>query len=135
MPLPPCRYTVQCCLSSLYLRLRLLCGLVGGLLLLQDNTHLASRLFAALSVEPPGSRTALQEALGAMAGALAGGIQQQGSSSSSGSSGGGSGSSSTVDAAKLQEIEELLMSSIGGDQVGRFGVARSETGDCIALSW
>lgn len=92
-------------------------------LLLQDNTHLASRLFAALSVEPPGSRTALQEALGAMAGALAGGIQQQGSSSgSSGSSDSSGGSSSAVDAAKLQEIEELLMSSIGGDQVGGSGV-------------
>lgn len=68
----------------------------------QDNTHLAGRLFGALSVEAPGSRTALQEALGAMAGALAAGIQR----------------GEQADPAKLQEIEELLMSSINTEQVG-----------------
>jgi hypothetical protein len=73
----------------------LLCGA------LQDNTHLASRLFAALSAEAPGSRTALQEALGAMAGALASGIQK----------------GEEVDASKLAEIEELLMTSISNEQV------------------
>jgi hypothetical protein len=70
---------------------------------------LASRLFAALSVEAPGSRTALQEALGALAGALAGGIQQQQQ--------GGTAAAAAADPAKLQEIEELLMSSIKNEQV------------------
>jgi hypothetical protein len=63
-------------------------------------------------VEAPGSRTALQEALAALAAALAGGIQgqQQGAAAAA-------ADVSEADAAKLQEIEELLMSSIGSEQV------------------
>lgn len=78
---------------------------------MQDNTHLASRLFGALSVEAPGSRTALQEALGALAGALAGGIQQQQQLVNDGAA--------AVDGARLAEVEELLMGSINNEQVSR----------------
>lgn len=80
----------------------------------QDNTHLASRLFGALSVEAPGSRTALQEALGALAGALAGGIQQQQQQQLVR---GTAAAAVGVDGARLAEVEELLMSSIKSEQV------------------
>jgi hypothetical protein len=85
----------------------------------QDNTHLASRLFGALSVEAPGSRTALQEALAALAAALAGGIK-------GGSPDAAADGVSEADAAKLQEIEELLMSSIASEQVNAEGGGVSE---------
>jgi hypothetical protein len=101
----------------------------------QDNTGLASRLFEALAVEPPGSRAALQEALGALASSLASGISGSsditaaagGAGSAAGmqaavaaatasASGAGAGA---VDPEKLQEIEEMLLGSMSSDQVRR----------------
>lgn len=97
---------------------------------------LASRLFAALAVEPPGSRAALQEALAALASALAAGINSEAAAAatvaaaaggSSGQQAGGVGglqaaaaaASKSTDPAKLQEIEEMLLTSMSSDQVGR----------------
>ncbi|KAF6252865.1 proteasome stabiliser ECM29 [Scenedesmus sp. NREL 46B-D3] len=87
--------------------------------LFQSDTTLASRLFAALGAEPPGSRTALQEALGGLAAAMGAGIQATagaaGTAAATAASAAAAGSGD-LPASKVEELEKLLLSSIGSDQ-------------------
>jgi len=65
----------------------------------QDDVRLPGRLFAALATEPPGSRTALQEALNALGGAVGGGCGV----------GGAPGQPATGAAANATELEAMLL--------------------------
>jgi hypothetical protein len=89
------------------------------LLLLQSDTALASRLFAALGAEPPGSRAALQEALGGLAAAMGAGIQATAAGGGAAAAGTAAAGGGGLPASKVQELERLLLSSIGSEQVGR----------------
>jgi hypothetical protein len=85
----------------------------------QGNTRLAAVLFAALSVEPPGSRAALQEALQGLAAALtaAVGTGQQAPPAAAAAAAGKVGSSEAMTAAELADLEELLLTNIKNEQV------------------
>jgi hypothetical protein len=87
------------------------------LLLLQSDTSLASRLFTALGAEPPGSRSALQEALGGMAAAMTAGIQAGAAAGGDGAAAAGGGGAGGLPPSKVEELERLLLSSIGSEQV------------------
>jgi hypothetical protein len=94
------------------------------LLLLQSDTSLASRLFAALGAEPPSSRTALQEALGGLAAAMGAGIQATpgtAAATAAASAAAAAAVNGGLPASKVEELEKLLLSSISSDQVGRRG--------------
>uniref|UniRef100_A0A383W1Y8 Proteasome component Ecm29 N-terminal domain-containing protein n=1 Tax=Tetradesmus obliquus TaxID=3088 RepID=A0A383W1Y8_TETOB len=86
--------------------------------LFQSDTALASRLFAALGAEPPGSRTALQEALGGLAAAMGQGIQGAAGTAGTGAAGTGAaaGSGGALPPSKVEELEGLLLSSISSEQ-------------------
>lgn len=91
-----------------------MCVCAGGL---QGDTVLANRLFAALSVEPAGSRTALQEALGGLAAAMTAGMKENTAAAGAPAANGDSVAAGPGDESKQQEIEQLLEKNITSDQV------------------
>lgn len=87
----------------------------------QGDVSVARRFFSALSSESPGSRAALQEAVGSLAGAYALAAQKSRKSKGGKGEGGegaeGGGAAAGAPSSSVEgDLQELLLSSLGSDQ-------------------